>query len=324
MAKGPILFELDGDDTPVSPASEPPVPEPQGQAMQSVVKIATRQPSRIVRWFWGLLLTLIGAVISLSAWDFVTGLITRSPVLGWVFAALIGLLLVMAAAMALRELAALSRLARVDQLRHAAQSAETLDEARKVTAKLTRLYAARADTEWGRARFDERLEDVFDADAVFALAEDTMLEPLDRAAQREVEAAARQVATVTALVPLAMADIIAALVANLRMIRRIAEVYGGRSGFWSSWRLTRAVITHMAATGAVSVGDDLLDHVLGGSVLSKISRRFGEGLVNGALTARVGVAAMDVCRPLSFGPTRRPKVRAIVTAALAGLVRSGG
>ena len=42
---------------------------------------------------------------------------------------------------------------------------------------------------------------------------------------KEIEAAARQVATITALVPLAFADVAAALTANTRMIRAIAEVY---------------------------------------------------------------------------------------------------
>jgi putative membrane protein len=137
-----------------------------------------------------------------------------------------------------------------------------------------------------------------------------------------VQAAARQVATVTALVPLALADVAAALTANLRMIRRVAEIYGGRSGFLGSWRLTRAVLTHLVATGAVAVGDDMLEPLLGGSLLGKLSRRFGEGLVNGALTARVGVAAMEVCRPLPFSPRRRPSVRGMVKNALGGLFTS--
>ena len=70
---------------------------------------------------------------------------------------------------------------------------------------------------------------------------------------------------------------------------------------------------------AVAVGDDLLEPVLGGSILSRLSRRFGEGLVNGALSARVGVAAMEVCRPLPFGAGRRPSVRRIVQRSLTGL-----
>ena len=134
-----------------------------------------------------------------------------------------------------------------------------------------------------------------------------------------LEAAAGQVATVTAIVPLALADIFTALTANLRMIRQIAEIYGGRSGTLGSWRLTRSVLTHLVATGAVAVGDDLIGSIAGGSVLSKLSRRFGEGIVNGALTARVGVAAMEVCRPLAFTTRKRPSVTGVVKAALAGL-----
>ncbi|MEO9630087.1 MAG: YcjF family protein, partial [Sulfitobacter sp.] len=140
---------------------------------------------------------------------------------------------------------------------------------------------------------------------------------------REVEAAARQVAAVTALVPLALADVAAALSSNLRMIRRIAEIYGGRSGFFGSWRLTRAVLSHLVATGAVAVGDDLIEPLLGGSIVAKLSRRFGEGLVNGALTARVGVAAIEVCRPLPFAREKRPGVRGIVKRALTGVFGNG-
>ncbi|MBL9048034.1 MAG: DUF697 domain-containing protein, partial [Tabrizicola sp.] len=63
--------------------------------------------------------------------------------------------------------------------------------------------------------------------------------------------------------------------------------------------------------------------VAGGGVLSKLSRRFGEGVVNGALTARVGVAAMEQCRPLPFAGLPRPGVSALVSRALAGLVSKG-
>jgi putative membrane protein len=103
------------------------------------------------------------------------------------------------------------------------------------------------------------------------------------------------------------------------MIRRVAEIYGGRSGLFSSWRLMRAVLAHLVATGAVAAGDDMLESVLGGSVLSKLSRRFGEGVVNGALSARVGIAAMEVCRPMPFSQHRKPSTRKVVQGALSGL-----
>ena len=40
-----------------------------------------------------------------------------------------------------------------------------------------------------------------------------------------------------------------------RKIRRVAEVYGGRSGTLGSLRLVKGVMTHLVATGAVAVGD---------------------------------------------------------------------
>ncbi|MEP5117871.1 MAG: YcjF family protein, partial [Marinomonas sp.] len=57
----------------------------------------------------------------------------------------------------------------------------------------------------------------------------------------------------------------------------------------------------------------------GGHLLSKISRRFGEGLVNGALTARVGIAAIEVCRPLPFSEGKKPRVTGVIRRALTGL-----
>lgn len=329
MTQGPILFDEPDKTGEAAPnvADAPPVPDlgaaPRGAAMQSAARVAARRPSRLARWFWGLASAAVGAVVSVAAWNFVTGLLERVPLLGWIVAALFAALLLVVLALAVREIAAISRLSRIDGLRRAAGEAASsgdLDQARAVVSRLVALYRHREETRWNRDRLSGRLADQFDADAVLALAEDELLAPLDALAVREVEAAARQVATVTALVPLALADVATALTASLRMIRRVAEIYGGRSGVFGSWRLTRAVFAHLVATGAVAAGDDLLEPVLGGSILSKLSRRFGEGLVNGALSARVGVAAMEVCRPMPFSARHRPSVRGIVGRALGGMV----
>lgn len=331
MTKGPVLFDLEESDVPrQSVADAPPVPDiapmPQGQAMQAAAKYAARKPSLLGRLFWALTTTLVGAVVSIAAWNFINGLIAQNPLLGWAMTVLVAAFVLVLSLIGLREMAAFGRLARLDGLRHAAGEAlgqNDLKAARLVTDRLVALYKGREETRWGRDRLAELRGDQLDAQGLLALAEAELLVPLDRAASREVEAAARQVALVTALVPLALADVAAALTANLRMIRRVAEIYGGRSGFLGSWRLTRAVLSHLVATGAVAVGDDMLEPILGGSLLGKLSRRFGEGVVNGALTARVGVAAMEVCRPLPFAPDRRPKVRGIVTRALGGLFGQG-
>lgn len=321
----PFLQEIDAAP---DPASAPPVPDdlPNGQAMQAVAALSQRKGGALTRfalWAFGALFTF---ALSVSAWDFVTSLLARNLILGWLAFALVAVAVLAALILALREWAAFARLAQIDGLRDRATSARTtanLPEARRVTAALTRLYAARPDTAWGRARLAERQAEVLDADALLSLAERELLGTLDAEARLVVEAAARQVATVTALVPLALADVAAALFANLRMIRQIAQIYGGRSGSFGSWRLLRRVFAALVATGAVALTDDLIGSVAGGGVLSKLSRRFGEGVVNGALTARVGVAAIELCRPLPFVALARPGVSGLVSRALAGLVSRG-
>jgi len=327
--EGPVLLELDEETPGVTPADAPPIPEdappPSGQAMRTAAALASRRSSVLARWFWRLLGALVVFGLSLWAWDFVTGLIARNAILGYTALGLLGLFLVVCLAIVIREWAALARLARLDHIHKAAgaaRSANDLAAARTVTDSIATLYAGRPDMKWGRDRLAERRGDAFDVDALFGLAEAELLAPLDAAARLEVEAAARQVATVTALVPIALADVATALAANVRMIRRIAEIYGGRSGAVESWRLTRAVFSHLVATGAVAVGDDLIGSVGGGHLLTKVSRRFGEGVINGALTARVGIAAMEVCRPLPFLGQRRPSVTRIVQRALTGLFPS--
>jgi putative membrane protein len=323
--KGPVLIELDAAPD-IGPDRADPVPDtaplPDGRAMQVVATLGARRGSKLAKVFWGSLVALIGFAASLAAWNFVTGLLAANPVLGWAATGLVALVLVSLLLIALREAAAFSRLGRLDDLRREAEAALAADDltaARRVISALGTLYRARPELRAGRAVLDQRRDEVFDAASLLALAEVEVLAPLDAAALLEAEAAARQVATVTALVPLALADVITALTANLRMIRRIAEIYGGRGGTLGAWRLTRAVMTHLVATGAVAIGDDLIGSALGGSVLSKVSRRFGEGVVNGALTARVGVATIEVCRPLPFGASRRPSVTALVKRALTGL-----
>jgi putative membrane protein len=327
--KGPVLIEL--DEAAPSPSDALPVPDvaalSEGRAMQTLAGLAARRgPSGLARFFWGSLSAFLMFWLSVGAWTFVEGLLARNPALGWIAAVLTGAFVLALALVGLRELAGYARLARLDRVHAEARAAIAsgdLAAARKVTGHLIGLYAGRPDLAWGLSRLKEREAQAMDADTLLHLAEGELMGPLDQAARREIEAAARQVATVTALVPLALADVVAALAANLRMIRRIAEIYGGRAGTFGGWRLTRTVFTHLLATGAVAVGDDLIHSMAGGGLLSKLSRRFGEGIINGALTARVGIAAMEVCRPLPFAVLKKLKVSNLISRGLAGLFGVG-
>ena len=312
----PILIELDAGEPPVDVGAARDIDAPDGHAMQMAVagmaRGGTSGPGRWALWAGSALVSL---VLGVAAYDFAARLVARVPVLGYLAAGLSAVLVLALVLWAVREALGYRRVRRLDALRGRAELAlgsGDLAEARAVAASVEGLYNAA----------DPTLE-ALDAEAVIEGAEAHLLIGLDARAQVEIQSAARQVAMATALIPLAFADVAAALTANLRMIRRIAEIYGGRPGAFGNWRLARSVAVHLMATGVVAVGDDLIGSVAGGGLLSKLSRRFGEGVVNGALTARVGLAAMELCRPLPFRMGRKPSVSVVTATALKGLFDRG-
>jgi len=318
---GPILIDLDGEDA-ARPDMVDPVPDAGTQDSVVVSRSSGRRPWPVLRWFLTIAVALVGFAVSVATWDFTTGMIARNTYLGYGVAAVVGICVVLMLWLVLREWRGYMRLARLDALRadvDAALVSGTVGDAENATHRVALLYRGRDDVAWGLARYDERAGDAVDAEGLIALAETELVAPLDVQALREVETAARQVATVTAIVPMALADVFVALFANVRMIRAIAEVYGGRSGTLGSWRLLRGVTAHLVATGAVAVSDELIGTIAGGGVLTKVSRRFGEGVINGALTARVGIAAMDVCRPMPYVQVEKPGVAHVIKRAMTGV-----
>lgn len=320
---GPILYHLD-DGAEADPSAAPPIEDALAQPM---VRAAGGAPNsgrsalgRLALWVIGSLLTL---VLSVSAWNFVSGLLARNVWLGGLALVLTGLAALVLLGLAEQELRAYLRQGRIDHLRGVVAGAEDLAAARAAVEGILRLYRGRQDLSWARARLGEAEAGVMDADALLALAETELMGPLDRQALAEVEAAVRQVATVTALVPLALADVAVALYANLRMINRLSAIYGGRAGRLGGLRLLRRIAVAVTGAGALALGDDLLGSLAGGGVLGKLSRRFAEGVLNGALTARLGLAAMEELRPMPFAALQRPGVSATVSRALAGMFGRG-
>jgi putative membrane protein len=80
----------------------------------------------------------------------------------------------------------------------------------------------------------------------------------------------------------------------------------------------RHVIAHLAITGTMAAGDSLIQQVIGHGLAAKLSARLGEGVLNGLLTARLGLAAIEVTRPLPFAALPRPTLSEVAT----GIVRS--
>lgn len=316
----PFVIQMDGAED-ADPAAAPAILD---AAPGAVPPVLAGRGGGLAGLSAGVLGALLALIVSASLWNFVAAMMARHAVLGALALGLTALAALILTALAAQEARAWLRQGRIDGLRAAAIAAQDMGAARAATDAIARLYAGRADMAGPRAALAAQQDAVMDPDALLALAEGALMAPLDRAALAEVEAAARQVALVTALVPLALADLGVTLFANLRMIRRLSQIYGGRSGRLGSLRLLRRVAGTVLGAGALALSDDMIGSIAGGGLVSRLSRRFGEGVVNGALSVRLGLAAMEALRPMPFRALPRPKVSATLTRALAGIVTGGG
>jgi len=277
---------------------------------------------RGLRWGMVLASALAGAaLLGLGAWfaRLVSAALVREDWVGWTALVLLLVAGFAALMLGLRELIGFSRLARLNRIRAdivRAIADRDLKRERKAALRLAALYARRPEQSWSVRRFREHARDVHDAGELLALADREMVAPLDAQARRLITGSAKRVATVTALSPMVLIAVTYVAVENLRLLRGLASLYGGRPGFFGVLRLAQLVFAHIVATGGIAMTDDLLGQFLGQDILRRLSRRLGEGAFNGALTARIGIAAIEVIRPLPFLAAKRPRVREVLGEVL--------
>ena len=106
------------------------------------------------------------------------------------------------------------------------------------------------------------------------------------------------------------------LINALGLVRWLAVLYGARPGALGVLKLFRQIISHLAVTGGVAVSDSLLQQLIGHGVAARLSARLGEGMINGLLTARLGLLALDEVRPLPFAELQRPALNDLVSTLL--------
>lgn len=294
-------------------------------AEASAVAIPESPKRRRISWgalFWSALSGLVLMGLGLAVTNLVEDLFARAPWLGAIGLALASIAGLALLAVIVREVTGLVRLSAVESLRDRALEIIASDDREAGKALTDALLAhtkripqlARA-----RARLEDHRGDIIDGRDRVHLAERELMAPLDAEARRLVAAAAKRVSVVTAISPRASVDMIFVLLNALNLVRRLAVLYGGRPRALGLFKLFRQVLSHLAVTGGVSVTDSVVQQVVGHGIAARLSARFGEGLVNGLLTARLGLLAIDLSRPMPFAALPRPALNDLA----APLLRTG-
>ena len=293
--------------------------EPRLPALASAMKPKRRFPWRKI--LFGAVTGLVSLGVGLAVTKLIEDLFARFEALGWLALGLTALGLLALLFIVGRELAALSRLATIDALRDRAAKTLVDDDRSEGQAILRDLLAVESKAPHlarSRAKLRTHLSEIIDGADLIRLAERELMGPLDREARQLVSSAAKRVSIVTAVSPRAVVDIFFVLITALGLARRLALLYGGRPGTLGLFRLMRHVIAHLTITGGMAAGDSLIQQVIGHGLAAKLSARLGEGVLNGLLTARLGIAAIEVTRPLPFAALPRPTL----TEVAGGIVRN--
>ncbi|SFV30681.1 putative membrane protein [Devosia crocina] len=255
---------------------------------------------------------LMSAGVALAADRLIRDLFSRYEWLGWAGLGILGAFIVAIAALIAREIFALRRLRVLDTLKSEAALARANDDTKLavgVVDQLLAIYADRPDLAKVREAVKTNVPHMFDGAEMVVHSERSLMSPLDARAKALTAASARRVALVTAVSPRALIDVAFVIYESVRLAGAIAALYGARPGLLGFWRLTGSVLAHLAVTGGLVLTDGVVEQLVGQGIAAKLSARLGEGVVNGLMTVRVGIAAMRVVRPLPFSTLPQPMVR---------------
>ncbi|MCX8955993.1 YcjF family protein [Erwinia psidii] len=131
---------------------------------------------------------------------------------------------------------------------------------------------------------------------------------LDRQARYEIGRSAAESTLMIAVSPLALVDMAFIAWRNLRLINRIAALYGIELGYFSRLRLFRLVMLNIAFAGASELVREVGMDWMSQDLAARFSARAAQGIGAGLLTARLGIKTMELCRPLPWLEDDKPRL----------------
>ena len=304
-----VIFD-NKDYLPIEDQTELPAELNDQAQTDSVLEVKKSRP----RWLWRIALALFTVVISIETFDFFVNGFAQSPIITSIYAAILSCLVVLASSSLFSEWSTLRQFKRREKLKQqanellldsdevAVQNDNLLDVetfCQKLTDNLPSDLAFGKDDEKAQI-WQDALNSPHTNQELLQLYSRLILSKVDEKAMAEIAKFSTEAVVLVALSPVALIDMLIILWRNLRMINKVAGLYGLKLGYWSRIKLIRQVFVNMVYAGASELIADFGTDMVGADLLGKLSGRLAQGLGAGMLTARLGVKTMQLCRPIPF------------------------
>ena len=258
-------------------------------------------------WLWRIIASLFMLVVLIESTQFFITGFTQSPFITSIYAALLGVLVLVGTRSLWRELVGLKQFRHQQDLKQ--QALDILEQSSGSNVSAIKFCQQLSDNLPCDLVFDNDKEQIawheaqsenYSPKELIQLYSREVLTKVDEKALNEIAKFSTEAVVLVALSPVAIIDMLIMLSRNLRMINKVASLYGLKLGYWSRIKLIKQVFVNMAYAGASELIADFGSDMLGAELLGKLSARFAQGLGAGMLTARLGVKTMQLCRPIPF------------------------
>lgn len=293
--------------------------ENDGELMQDI-----KLPKR-PRWMWRIALSLLAILLCVEGVNFFMTGFVDSPILTSMYAVIVGCLAFLAGGALWRELSGVRQLKLQEKMKQQAEKTfedeaplDVAEFCQKISANLPCDIMSSQEEQWQTA-----LQGQYSDSELLQLYSKLVLSKVDQKVLAEISKFSTEAVVLVSLSPVAIVDMLIMLWRNLRMLDKISALYGLKLGYWSRIKLIKQVFINMAYAGASELIADFGTEMIGADLLGKMSARLAQGLGAGMLTSRLGLRAMQLCRPLPFDDSS-PKlgdVRKEILSQLKALIK---
>jgi putative membrane protein len=291
---------------PVTPIQPAPVP--------AVRAAPARRRDRVVTFgLLGVAVFLVGW-LTVDAIGWISAAFERSSALGAVAATALTAGVAGAGAVIARELGSLFRLKNVEAI-HRRLAGDRLPpaEAGRAITEVLAVIPREHEIEAAIEAFQRQVQLHHSTAQQIELLSRTVMQPLDRRAEKHVRTAVLRAFGITAISPTALTDAAFFLACGVRMVRGIAAAYGHRPTAATTAHLLRRLVVEAGKLGAVDIASASLVQHLGGAVTERLATSAADALYAAYRMARLGIIVMDLCRPVPFQENEIPSVTSLVS-----------